>query len=78
MTESSLERAVKLVLALFAQGPAEYEDVIRNCDDILALRGYPSDRQGGWDSLRKSRCGAKRSRVSQHSGGTAGKQREWR
>ena len=51
MTESSLERAVKLVLALFAQGPAEYEDVIRNCDDILALMNLRGESAPQRDEL---------------------------
>jgi hypothetical protein len=36
-TESPLERALKLTLALFPPGPAQPEDIAKNCNDVLSL-----------------------------------------
>ena len=36
-TESPLERALKLTLALFPPGPAQAADIARNCSDVLSL-----------------------------------------
>jgi hypothetical protein len=36
-TESPLDRALKLVLALFPPGPAQPADIAKNCDDVLSL-----------------------------------------
>lgn len=35
--ESPLERALKLTLALFPPGPAQPEDIAKNCNDVLTL-----------------------------------------
>jgi hypothetical protein len=35
--ESSLDRALKLALALFPAGPAQPEDIERNCDSVLFM-----------------------------------------
>ena len=35
--ESPLDRALKLTLALFPPGPAQPEDIAKNCDDVLSL-----------------------------------------
>jgi hypothetical protein len=36
-TESPLDRALKLTLALFPPGPAQPEDIVKNCNDVLSL-----------------------------------------
>jgi len=37
MSETPMQRALKLVLALFPPGPANYDDVVRNCDSVLMM-----------------------------------------
>jgi hypothetical protein len=48
-----MQRALKLVLALFPPGPANHEDVLRNCEDVLALLAFRGEELPNGELLIK-------------------------